>query len=814
MSTDLGVSTLCSIATDKVRLDVFGLVDGKLCGEVQVLHHRGNPLIQVWEGHRHLGNAVMKKASAGAKTSWGYDFPAALFDGKPHAIHVRFGDASVRFDFIGERAAGKLAVPPQSAAEASITVPEPGTSRPTAPAQTSSALRAKADALRKDAQLLQSLLAENGAPAKHAPRRPPIDLQARYGSLYPEALRKRPGGQDFVWLGVIRYEYRHQRPQHLIEQLADRGHRVFYIAMKFDAADERGRFQIISNPHNGVYLVQLRVSGVPPKNIYGGFSDAQIDEIRASLDEAMLALDITAPSVVVQYPSWHPIASAVPGATVVQDCLDFVGGFDNVPPHVVELEAELVREADVVITTSGPLDQHVAPIRKTTVIRNAADVDFFAQAVDFEKSITGARPVIGYFGAISEWYRVGWVEYCAKKHPEWDFVLIGEVRGADVACIKELPNVQLLGEQPYKTLPSHLEKFDVAIIPFKLNELIMCTNPVKMYEYMAAGKAVVASAMPEAVSATPLIYIADDRQHFAAQIAKALAEDSPDLRKQRHEWAKAHTWDERAGRFMDAIAQATPLVSVVILAYNNWTFTNACVHSVLTLSDYSNLEVIVVDNASTDETATQMRRIASADSRIKYIRNEQNLGFAAGNNVGLKAAAGHYVILLNNDTYVTKGWVRDLIRPLALSSSTGLCGPLTNNIGNEQKVRIDYADMHDMERKTRRFTRMHLRKRYKVKNLAFFCVAIRRDVLEKVGYLDESYGLGFFEDDDYCQRVLSAGYEIVVADDVFVHHHLSASFNALGQEQKRAQMLKNKAIFEERWGPWKPHKYRDAPGFG
>jgi GT2 family glycosyltransferase len=320
--------------------------------------------------------------------------------------------------------------------------------------------------------------------------------------------------------------------------------------------------------------------------------------------------------------------------------------------------------------------------------------------------------------------------------------------------------------------------------------------------------------MPEVMAATPLIYIAHDRQHFEAQIAKALAEDSPELRRQRQDWAKEHTWDSRTTDFMRAVDALSPRVSIVVLAYNNWKYTAGCLRSVLQLSEYPNLEVIVVDNASTDDTPRQMKRLCTVDPRIKYIRNDENVGFAAGNNVGLKAATGDYIVLLNNDTYVTRGWVRDLIRPLMHSQNIGLVGPLTNNIGNEQKIRIEYSDMQEMERKTRRFTRLHFRQRYKVKNLAFFCVAMRRDVVEKVGLLDEAYGLGFFEDDDYCQRVLAAGYELVVVDDVFVHHHLSASFNALGQEQKKAQMQRNKAIYEKRWGQWTPHQYRQAPGFG
>ena len=91
---------------------------------------------------------------------------------------------------------------------------------------------------------------------------------------------------------------------------------------------------------------------------------------------------------------------------------------------------------------------------------------------------------------------------------------------------------------------------------------------------------------------------------------------------------------------------------------------------------------------------------------------------------------------------------------------------------------------------------------------AFFCVMIRRDVYESIGDLCEEYSRGFFEDDDYCRRAEREGWDIECADDVFVHHHLSATFDALGAAAKRELFDRNKAIYEAKWGDWRPHAYR------
>jgi O-antigen biosynthesis protein len=221
----------------------------------------------------------------------------------------------------------------------------------------------------------------------------------------------------------------------------------------------------------------------------------------------------------------------------------------------------------------------------------------------------------------------------------------------------------------------------------------------------------------------------------------------------------------------------------------------------------------VVDNASTDGTPEKLRALERHDDRLRVVLNDTNLGFAAGNNVGMRLARGEYLVLANNDIVFTRGWVRDLIRPMQLDPRIALVGPLTNNTGNEQKVSAVYDTMPEMQEWARQFARGRLRRTLPTDSLAFFCVALRRRLIDEIGVLDEAYGIGFFEDDDYCRRVAQAGHKLVIADDVFVHHHHSASFDTLGGKANEL-MARNKALFEERWGPWQPHRYRDEPGFG
>ena len=469
----------------------------------------------------------------------------------------------------------------------------------------------------------------------------------RYGRLFAEAARKPGAGRDIIWLGVIDWHFRIQRPQHLAAHLADAGARVFYISIVFEQADQRGRFRIIETPHPGIFEVRLRLAGELSESIYQGLSATAVGELQLALDELIAMLGIAIPVVVVQHPAWHQVACGVAGATVVYDCLDLATGFSNVAKSLGQLETALLASADLVVAASRPLAEHVARQRPAVLIRNAADIEFFGRG--FTERLAGERPVIGYFGAIADWFNIEWIEHCAAARPHWEFRLIGRTDGCDISRAAQLPNVTFFGEKPYEELPPFLQQVDVAVIPFKLMELTRCTNPVKLYEYMAAGKPVVAARMPEVVEATDLVYIADDAGSFTDRLDQALAEDSVALRQRRQEWAREHNWANRARQFEQAIEASFPLVSVVILTYNNWDYTSECLASLRRWSDYPNLEVIVVDNASTDGTPEKLRALQRHDDRLQVVLNDSNLGFAAGNNVGLRLARGEYVILSNND---------------------------------------------------------------------------------------------------------------------------------------------------------------------
>ncbi|MCX5910341.1 MAG: glycosyltransferase [Deltaproteobacteria bacterium] len=251
-----------------------------------------------------------------------------------------------------------------------------------------------------------------------------------------------------------------------------------------------------------------------------------------------------------------------------------------------------------------------------------------------------------------------------------------------------------------------------------------------------------------------------------------------------------------------------PTASIVVLTYNNLDYTRQCLESVYAKTDTPDFELIVVDNVSTDPTRLYLETLAAEHPNCRVILNENNEGFARGNNIGAAAAIGKYLIFLNNDTVVTQGWLAGLIRHLQ-DPAIGMVGPVTNSSGNETRIAVDYDDIKDLDAFAKRHTETHAGQTFEVPMLPFLCVALRREVFESVGPLDERFGLGFFEDDDFALRLKEKGFQILGAEDVFIHHFGSASFSRLDNRAYWQLFKTNLHKLEEKWGfRWMPPTQR------
>ncbi|HVT44048.1 MAG TPA: glycosyltransferase [Thermoanaerobaculia bacterium] len=615
--------------------------------------------------------------------------------------------------------------------------------------------------------------------------------------------RERENAYDIVCFPIIDWDFRFQRPQQLMAQFAAAGHRVFYISQQFR---ESGEPFALRELRKGVWEVSLRV---PRRDVYTGqltAGDTQLffDAIDALRKEVSLGATIS----MLQLPFWYPIAARARerlGWPIVYDCMDHHAGFSTGNTAAVRQERALMRAADLVIVSSAFLEREARKENDNVVLaRNGCDYEHFAGIPEKPK---GERHVIGYYGAIADWFDSKLVAELAEMHPEWDFLLVGSTYLADVQRLSKLPNVELAGEKPYEEIPAWLARFDVAMIPFKRIPLTEATNPVKVYEMMAGGKPIVSVPIPEVAALAPLVRLASTPKEFSSHIRDALKDDDPDSMERRRRFAARNNWASRYRVIAGEARRTFPRASIIIVTYNNLEMNRMCLESLYATMDWPNFEVFVVDNASADGTPEYLRGIESSHSNLTVILNERNAGFAAANNQAMMLSSGDYIALLNNDTVLARGWLSSLIRHLHRDRRIGLIGPSTNAIGNEAMIDAGYSDVEAMPGWARNYTRVHQDELFEIPMLAMFCVAIRREVFEEIGPLDEQFGIGMFEDDDYALRVRAAGYRVVCARDAFVHHWMKAAFGKIPPDEYEQLFLRNRTLYEAKWGrAWKPHK--------
>lgn len=255
---------------------------------------------------------------------------------------------------------------------------------------------------------------------------------------------------------------------------------------------------------------------------------------------------------------------------------------------------------------------------------------------------------------------------------------------------------------------------------------------------------------------------------------------------------------QAAGGSVGPAAADAPAVSIVVLTWNQLAYTRACLESLQKFTPEPH-EVILVDNGSTDETPAYLREQARVNPHYKVILNGSNRGFAAGNNQGLAIAAGRNVLLLNNDTVVTEGWLRRLLAVFERHPEVGVAGPVSNSVSGPQLVaEAAYEDMAGMGQFAARWAAQNEGQSREIQRVVGFCLLARREVIARIGGLDEQFGSGNFEDDDFCLRARAGGFAARVARDAFVHHAGSQTFKG-ARIDYRASLLRNWELFKRKY---------------
>jgi GT2 family glycosyltransferase len=234
--------------------------------------------------------------------------------------------------------------------------------------------------------------------------------------------------------------------------------------------------------------------------------------------------------------------------------------------------------------------------------------------------------------------------------------------------------------------------------------------------------------------------------------------------------------------------------TIIIPVLNNLGLTKNCINSIRenTAAPY---RLVVVDNGSTDGTRAWLKQ----QPDILHILNSTNLGFGPAINEGFFCSKTPTFIVLNNDTLVAKNWLTNMLAHLSHDPSVGIVGPMSNFVSGPQllpdsdRLSPDSFFSHAASVFSERQGLSKV-----VGRLVFFCALIKKDVVDKIGGIDERFIIGNFEDDDFCRRALSAGFKCLIAQDTLVYHFGHATFKANNIDLNKLLAV-NRKTYNSKW---------------
>lgn len=249
----------------------------------------------------------------------------------------------------------------------------------------------------------------------------------------------------------------------------------------------------------------------------------------------------------------HPgfMAGKLGEQAVVYYCIDDYAAHPGVDPVTIQrCDDALTRAADWVFVAPPALMEAKRRLNKSVFFSpHGVDAELFARASDPATPRPAALPattgpIVGFFGSVADWIDIGLIAKVARERPAYTVLLVGHV-STDVSELAALPNVQMVGAQPYDSLPNWASVFDVAVIPYRRNRQVMNANPLKLREYLATGKPVVSVSTPEVDRFAGLVSIAQSSEEFVSLVDQAIQEQDPAASRRRMQSVAATSWESR-----------------------------------------------------------------------------------------------------------------------------------------------------------------------------------------------------------------------------------------------------------------------------
>ena len=458
---------------------------------------------------------------------------------------------------------------------------------------------------------------------------------------------------------------------------------------------------------------------------------------------------------------------------------------------------KFVEEASLVTVTAkllGEKIKEVAPQRKYLYLPNAVNSTLFEPMKSYIKpaDLVQGKKTLLYFGSLwGEWFDWEKIIYVAQHCP-CEINLIGAYGGVPIDMQKLPANIHFLGEKKQDTLPAYLAYSDIALLPFKNSEIGKYVSPLKIFEYIAMNKPVLATPLDD-ISGYPNVFTSDDKEEWAKAVTGEWpVEDAGVFTSQNSWYARCNAILAEAPRDVVPV----PKISVIILNHNNKKVVFRCVSSLLAFNERYHCEIVVVDNDSTDGSYEELAR--QYGNQIVLVKNAKN-GCSSGRNLGVQAAHGEFLFFLDSDQWViSESYLDCAIEILHRERHIGAVGWAAGwfSPGKCAGPIADYYPNRAMESP-------RILYRTDIAYLGSGGLLLKKSLFEKIGGFDEHYDPTCFEDTDLSLKIRHAGYELAYCPYIGLMH-LPHQTTQSGSGAHQKLMEEHGAYFMKKWQEIEP----------
>jgi GT2 family glycosyltransferase/glycosyltransferase involved in cell wall biosynthesis len=515
-----------------------------------------------------------------------------------------------------------------------------------------------------------------------------------------------------------------------------------------------------------------------PDRIAQGLSD---DVEAAQVRRAARLVGLDRPLLWTQDPRAASLVDRLGVAGVVYDLTDDWAAFELDPKRRANMRDQiesLGRRADVVIACSRSLaDDARGWGTRPMLLPNAVDPRERSQPAP-DQVVRLARPRLGYAGTLhSARLNVRLLADAARLRPEWSFVFLGPdmLEPRDRRRLFERENVHYLGLCGHAEVRSYLSGLDVGLLPNLVTDFTRSLDPLKTYEYLAAGLPVIATPAGIPDELARHVDLVTTAEQLVEQAETAMREDNPTRAQARRAAVAGETWNARAAEIERTLGVRAPEpftseVSVVIVNFNTCELLERCLRDLSAQAGVM-LQTVVVDNASDDSSRELVRE---RFPQVELIELPENVGFARANNLAFERCRGEYVLLLNSDAFVQAGAVSELLAAARRHPRAAAIGArLLNADGTLQRSAwpfphparylLEAFGLHRILRRSHFYEDLGIWKHDEERSVDFVigaCLLLRIDALRQVGGFDERFWL-YGEETDLQRRLAARGWSVI-----------------------------------------------------